>query len=105
MGEFDTPAIDQKNPKPAIPRFHTEAVKMEFASAQAGRPIYEEREFVDIVIPGDRRSSIHEPVNEEHRARWPREYEAFKAGREAPLEGTPLSAWPSARMTRARVEE
>jgi hypothetical protein len=46
---------------------------------------------------------VHEPVNDEHKARWPEQYAAFKAGREAPLEGTPLAAWP--KMSRARVEE
>ena len=104
MSELDI--RDPSAPKsPAIPRFHVKAVKLEFASSQAGRPIYEDREFVDIIIPGDRRALAHEPVGEEHKARWPREYEAFRAGRSAPLEGTPLSEWPSARMSRSRVEE
>ena len=104
MSELDI--RDPGAPKsPAIPRFHVKPVKLEFASSQAGRPIFEDREFVDIIIPGDRRALAHEPVSEDHRSRWPREYEAFKVGREAPLEGTPLSEWPSARMSRARVEE
>ena len=104
MSELDI--RDPAAPKsPAIPRFHVKPVKMEFASTQAGRPIFEDREFVDIIIPGDRRALAHEPVNEDHRSRWPREYEAFKVGRETPVEGTPLSEWPSARMNRSRVEE
>lgn len=90
-------------PAPAIPRFHTQTVHMTALSEKEGRPIYEEREFVEIIIPGDRRSRANEPVNDEHKARWPREYEAFRAGREVPLEGTPLANWP--RVTRARVEE
>ncbi|HLI66318.1 MAG TPA: hypothetical protein VKU90_08120 [Caulobacteraceae bacterium] len=90
---------------PAIPRFKTEAVHLPFRSKEAGRPIYEDREFVEILIPGDRRSMPVEPVNDEHKARWPKEYEAFRAGQEAPLEGTPLADWPNSRLTRARAEE
>jgi hypothetical protein len=90
---------------PAIPRFKTEAVHLPYRSKEAGRPIYEDREFVEILIPGDRRSMAVEPVNDEHKARWPKEYEAFRAGKETPLTGTPLADWPNSSLTRARVEE
>jgi hypothetical protein len=102
----ETDFRDPGAPKsPAIPQFFTEPVKMEFKSQQAGRPIFEEREFVRIIIPGDRRSMAVEPVNDEHRARWPKDYEAFTAGRAAPLEGTPLKEWPVSAMTASKAEE
>ncbi len=100
--EFRDPSAPKS---PAIPQFFTEAVKLEFKSKQEGRPIFEEQEFVRIIIPGDRRAMAVEPVNDEHKARWPREYEAYRAGREAPVEGTPLSEWPSNQMNTARVQE
>jgi len=104
MSEFDQ--FDPNRPKtPAIPRFYVEPVYLEFKSKQDGKPCYEEREFVQILIPGDRRSSPVEPVNDEHKARWPKEYEAFKQGREPPLEGTPLTEWPCALLNTARVVE
>jgi hypothetical protein len=86
-----------------IPVFFTEAVEMTFKSKEAGRPIYEDQEFVKILIPGDRNSSPVQPVNDEVKARWPKEYAAFTANQEAPLDGTPLSQWPP--MKRAQVEE
>jgi hypothetical protein len=102
----ETDFRDPSAPKsPAIPQFFTEAVKLEWKSRQEGRPIFEDREFVRIIIPGDRRSMAVEPVNEGHQQRWPREYEAFRAGKEAPLEGTPLSEWPVSMMSPARVQE
>ena len=102
----ETDFRDPSAPKsPAIPQFFTEAVKLEWKSRQEGRPIFEDREFVRIIIPGDRRSMAVEPVGEEHKARWGRQYEAFRAGREAPLEGTPLSEWPVSLMSPARVQE
>jgi hypothetical protein len=102
MNELDDPVWGQK-PNPLIARFRVEAVQMEFASAQAGRPIYEDREFVEIIVPGNRGSVAYEPVRDEHKQRWPKEYQAFKDGRELPMEGTPLASWP--RVTRSRVEE
>lgn len=90
-------------PSPAIPRFYLKSVELTFRSQQEGRPIYEDREFVEILIPGDRRSQVHEPVNGDHQQRWPEAYKAFKDGREAPLEGTPLTSWPP--ITRSRAEE
>jgi hypothetical protein len=89
--------------KPALAEFYVEAVRQEFRSKQEGRPIFEDREFVRIIIPGDRRSMAVEPVNDEHKARWAAQYEAFKEGREMPLEGTPLSQWTP--ISRSAVEE
>jgi hypothetical protein len=102
----ETDFRDPASPRaPAIPRFKTEAVHLPFRSRTAGRPIYEDREFVEILIPGDRRSMAVEPVTDEHKTRWPDAYAAFRAGRETPLEGTPLADWPNSALTRSKVEE
>ena len=108
MSEFDFSRFGpdgQPKPSPAMPQFFVEAVHMEFLSKQEGRPIYNDQERVKIIIPGDRRAMAVEPVNDEHKARWPKEYAAFKAGLEAPLEGTPLREWPVSAMTASRAEE
>lgn len=88
---------------PVIPIFKMDAVKMEYASREAGRPIMEDREFVTLVIPGARGTTVYEEVNDEHKRRWPREYQAFKENREVPLSGTPLSEIPG--MSQALVLE
>ena len=85
------------------PRFYMRPVLQELKSAQAGRPIYEDREYVEITVPGNRGSVHDTPVKEEHRRRWPALYRAFKDGQEAPSEGTPLAEWPA--VTRSQVEE
>lgn len=108
MSETDfSGAIAAANGASAPPKvfaeFYAEPVLMDFRSKAEGRPIYEEREFVKIIIPGARGSTVNEPVNDEHKARWPEAYKAFKEGREAPREGTPLTEWP--RINRAQAEE
>lgn len=101
--DFQIPGMVNVQQKPAVPRFFTEPEHMGAKSREAGRPIYEDREMVEIIIPGDMRAKAVELVNDEHRQRWPKEYRAFKAGEEAPLEGTPLKNWPP--LTAARVRE
>jgi hypothetical protein len=98
--DFDTGARERDG---AIPRFYVEAYRHEAESAAKGSPVYKEREMVEILIPGDRKSISNQIVGERHRMRWPREYAAFKAGQEAPLEGTPVSELPG--IGRAQAEE
>lgn len=77
----------------AIPRFHTEAVQDELASAAAGRPIFRMEERIQVHTPG----ALNQPVfrvTDEHRNTWPQQYEAFKRGEEMSVDGTPLEQWP-----------
>lgn len=69
-------------------------VQNEQKTAEAGRPIYEDREFIRIVVPGDRNSIVFQPATEDHRRRFPRAYEAFKSRSQVAQEGTPLQHWP-----------
>lgn len=71
-------------------------------SVQAGRPIFEDVEYVKIIVPGDR-DEVHRPARESDRRQFQQQYAAFKAGKEAPVTGTPLTAWPS--LTASQVAE
>jgi hypothetical protein len=77
-----------------IAEFFTQPVHLEAKSRDEGRPIYEDREFVRIIIPGNRGSVVVQPVGDEHRQRHAVQYEAFKKGLAAISEGTPLGDWP-----------
>ncbi len=57
-------------------------------------PIYREIEFVTIHVPGDKTFSIHRPVMAADKRRFRERYEAFKAGRGEPVEGTPVDLLP-----------
>lgn len=101
----DTPDFDAAADKGdnARPRFYSKPVKNNFKSETEGRQVFEDKEFVEILVPGDRKTVVDTLVKEEHRRRWPREYAAFTAGQETPAEGTPLDEW--AAITRSQVEE
>ncbi len=77
-----------------IPVFYMKPVQNAFESEKQGRAIWEEVPYVEIMIPGDKLSEVHEKVKEHHKERWPDRWAAFLANQEAPTDGTPLTDWP-----------
>lgn len=72
-------------------------------SREAGRAVYEERDFVRIHVPGDKTTVCVEPMHELNMIRFKTRYDKWKAGQAEAVIGTPLSALPG--MTPAKVEE
>ncbi len=69
-------------------------------SNEAGRPIFREREYVKIVIPGDKNAEYFQPSTDKERKRFPQAYQSFKNRESGPVEeGTPIEQWPQ--VTRA----
>ncbi len=83
--------------------FSTKAVFDQFKSNEEGRPIYLDRDFVTIIVPGDKHSVVMRQARPQDIQRFPRQYEAYKAGKEEQQQGTPLSLMPW--MSPGRVEE
>ncbi len=86
-----------------IPMFRKEAVHNEYKSAEQGRPIFDMIDMIQIVIPGDPKTSVVRLVKEEDKIRFAEAYAQFKAGQEMALEGTPVDVWP--RLTIAEVHQ
>lgn len=86
----------------AIPQFFWKDKKNNFKSEREGRPIYDRKEYVRIIIPGDRHTIPEREVTDKDKQRWPKQYAMWAAGQEAGVEGTPLEQWPMA--DRAQVE-
>lgn len=85
--------------------FYLEPVQQMFKTEQAGRPIFEDREFVKIVIAGDKNSEVHREATPNDMERFHEVYARFKAGMAGhdQVVGTPLSAW--ARLTPSMIRE
>ena len=64
------------------------------ASAEAGRDVYKDVEFVRIAVPGDRNSLFFQPADKMHRQRFPKAYDSFQKREKNPIEGTPIDHWP-----------
>lgn len=81
--------------------FYMECIKDEEASAEEGRPIFIEKEYVKIIPVGDKNTIRCRPVDlngtggmPPDNVRWPNQYNAFKNQQVQPQEGTPLEHWP-----------
>lgn len=72
-------------------------------TALEGRPIYEEREYIMIMVPGDKDSIVHRPLDDMTRNRFSERYLKWKnkVGSET-SEGTPLKmvAWLNSAQVR-----
>lgn len=76
-----------------LPRFYTKAVKNNFKSKAEGRDVFENVEFVEILIPGDKRTAISQRVRPDHINRFKNVYKAFKEGSMVSNMGTPIDSW------------
>lgn len=76
-----------------IPRFHRRAVEDKKRSGVEGRSCFNNIEYVEMFIPGDKLSRPCKKVTDEERNRWPEAYEKFRKGIEVSEDGTPLEAW------------
>lgn len=86
-----------------IPRFHVESIPDPIATEREGRPIFRDREEVELISPGNPYNIPNEIVNDGHKQRFPREYDAFRKGIEISPDGTPLEQWSLLRP--AQVKE
>jgi len=90
--------------KGLLVKFLVRPFKDEAASLAEGRPIFKDREYVDIRAPGDRLGGVCRPAEMKDIQRFPEHYRLFKTRTsEQPLQGTPLSEWPL--ITRSQAEE
>lgn len=74
-----------------IVHFYMRAMKSEAQTLAAGRPMYEDKLFVRIIIPGDKDNIVDRETWEADFHRFPKQYEAFKRGQTEEVTGTPLS--------------
>lgn len=97
MLEYSTQVDNTK--LPAI--FKIIPVRMGALSEAAGRDIWEDREFIEIYLPGGKTVISKEPSEDEKR-QYAMEYQAFKDGLAGVYEGTSIEVLP--RISPAQVE-
>jgi cell division protein FtsB len=76
------------------PRFHIATSEDRVASEREGRLICVDEERVELIFPGNPHTKPVFKVTQEYIQRFPKEYEAFKAGQTISAVGTPLEDWP-----------
>lgn len=85
-------------------QFYQKPVQNFYRTKEEGRPIFEDRLFIRIEIPGNRNSIIDTLASDTHKIRFQRQYQFFASKNpEGQLSGTPLSAWNF--LAASKVEE
>ena len=93
----------QEADKALLVKFYYHEVQDTAESKKQGRPIFKEKLYLEIRIPGQRNVQVRRPATLRDKARFPDHLEAFEKRVEAPTEGTPLLEW--ALITRTQAEE
>jgi hypothetical protein len=85
-------------------KFYKRAVKQEYESNEAGRPIFKDFDFVRIMIAGDNLTEIDTYAQESHKQRFPRQWLQYQASQDSSSEihGTPIEQWPLISQSQAQ---
>jgi hypothetical protein len=91
---FDAAPPQQRGPRPLL-RFFTEPVELPGKSAEEGRPVYVDRDFVGITNPGSRDEVVRraeDKAKEDEFVAWA--YAKWKKTQQQVTDGTPLETVP-----------
>lgn len=77
----------------------------EIKSLEAGHPVYDDKEYITIIVPGDKTSIVHRPVWAQDKERFSRQYAQFKQGQEQTVVGLPLKLWGGMTLGQAKEFE
>ena len=82
--------------------FYLNPVVNNFLTEKEGRPIHEDKLYVRIRQPGDRRNEVDREAKDDDKRRFPLQWARFQQGETQATSGTPLEEWPL--MTPATVK-
>lgn len=84
-------------------RFFQKPKQNSTKTKRAGRPIFEDTDYIEIMQPGNKESIIQRPVTKRDIERFQIQYQKYKANEDQRIIGMPLEEAPF--VTRSQVEE
>lgn len=96
---FDEPFNMQEDPRNKMDvrlfkQFYKRAVLNRVRSAEAGRPIFDEVDYIRIIVPGSK-DILDVEADAQYITRFAKEWEKYQAKQQVAVTGTPLEAWPA----------
>ncbi len=99
--------VGQRNPDRSLSvLFYSKPFRNNFESEKQGRPIFTDMDMVKIITPGDDKNIIDTFAREDHKERFPLQWQHYVNKREGDQQlvgKTPLTAWQ--RLTPSQAEE
>ena len=102
MLDPDSDASFQQNGPRNYAKFFMHPVLHGFKTKEAGREIYESREYIMIVAPGQSKSEIRRPIQEKDKIEYAQEWKAFVEKRPDSIVGTPIEQLPNIEVGMAK---
>jgi len=95
---FDEPVNMENDPRHKMDdklfvQFYKRAVINNFRTSQEGRPIFDELDYVRIIVPGSK-DILDVEAETSYQRRFPKQWERYAANQAQTLSGTPLEVWP-----------
>jgi len=75
--------------------FYSRAVPNRFRTQEEGRPVYEQKDYIRLMVPGDRNYELDVPATDHYQQRFPDQWTRYKRGLSESMDGTPLESWPA----------
>jgi hypothetical protein len=96
---FDEPFNMQDDPRHKMDdklyvQFYKRAVMNAYKSSQEGRPIFDELDYVRVIVPGSK-DVLDVEVEQQYRQRFSKQWEKYQTKQTQSMSGTPLSTWPA----------
>jgi hypothetical protein len=102
--EYDVKDFDDPNSRKGVyARFYLVPKQNEALSAEKGMPVFEDKEYIELIAAGNSTNIIRRPVYEQDKRMYRGEYKLFKEGDAEQITGTRLDEVPW--ITRSQVEE
>lgn len=104
VADFDVADFeDTESTKGTYARFYISPIQNMRLSEEQGRPIFEDKEYIEIMSAGNANSIVGRIATERDKRRYSRVYAMFKAGDDDQLVGTRLTEIPW--IKRSQIEE
>ncbi len=102
--DYDVKDFEDPNARKGVyARFYLVPKQNEAESAKEGRPVFEDKEYIELIAAGNSTNIIRRPVYESDKRQYREEYRMFKEGDNEQIVGTRLDEVPW--ITRSQVEE
>ena len=88
------PGQQQEDDRSLIVEFFVGKKLIGVKSVAAGKPVYEDREYVKIMIKGQDKQIVVEEVRPHHKTKFPIAYHLFQQQKPLPVVGTPVELMP-----------
>ncbi len=84
--------------------FYRDSVESQYQSLQAGHPVYVEKPFIRIAIPGSQNTIIETRADETHQKRFPDLWRRFQQGQSGEgITGWKLEEWPQVNTAQVKT--